>query len=578
MARSWRRRHALLLGLILAAPLAWFGFLWAVPLVNAGFEVERLHELLSWMNFALVPVLGVLALTTHLTTGNRRAAALAGAALAFAAVFPLHRLFTAEQNTGPFLFYSTLARLAFAGAFLLMSGPKPAAAPGERRWNVVWILGLAATLALIRYAFKGPLDSWAGVRDHVSGEVHRGLELATALLTAVVAWRLFRAGPRRGLRASTVLPLAFALLAEQSLFFLVSTGTDLFWWSGHVLWAVANLLLLGAALETAADAAGLPARDGMLAAGQSLAGYEILGPLGEGGMGRVFKARHGRLNRVVALKVIRPEQLAKPDTVRRFQREARAAARLAHPNIVQIYDAAETEGTHFLVMEYVPGRDLADLIRRRGPLPVPLAGHYVRQVSLALQHAHERGLVHRDIKPANLLLSTDGTQVKVLDMGVARFLQPDETDFPAGDLTRTGAVMGTPAYLAPEQARDARRVDIRGDIYSLGCTLYQLLSGQLPFRGESLAEVVLGHQLMEPPPLDRVRSDVPPQVQAVLRKMMAKRPEDRYQTPQDVAEALAAFAELDHTALAEWLGGPDGTTGTPTDEEMAVPSSRREAE
>ncbi len=163
-------------------------------------------------------------------------------------------------------------------------------------------------------------------------------------------------------------------------------------------------------------------------------------------------------------------------------------------------------------------------------------------------------------------------------MGVARFLQPDETDFPAGDLTRTGAVMGTPAYLAPEQARDARRVDIRGDIYSLGCTLYQLLSGQLPFRGESLAEVVLGHQLMEPPPLDRVRSDVPPQVQAVLRKMMAKRPEDRYQTPQDVAEALAVFAELDHEALAEWLGRPDGAAGTSTDKEMAVPSSRQEAE
>lgn len=574
MAHSWRPQRGFILGLALAAPLAWFAYLLSFPQVNEAFEVERFYELVSWLNFAAVPILGVLALTTHLTTGNRRAAALALAALAFAAVFPLHRLFTAEQNTGPFLFYGTLARFAFAGCFLLMTGPKRPAAPAERRWNVTWIVALAGALAVTRYLLKGTLDPWAVSRDSLPAYLHRGMELAAALLAAAVAWRLARTEPPHGLRTAIVLPLAFALLAEQSLFFLVSNGTDLFWWSGHVLWAVANLLLIGVALETAADAAAPPGSDGALAAGQSLGGYEILEPLGEGGMGRVFKARHGRLNRVVALKVIRPEQLANPNALRRFQREARAAARLAHPNVVQIYDAAEAEGTHFLVMEYVAGQDLAELVRTRGPLPVPLAGHYARQVSLALQHAHERGLVHRDIKPANLLLSADGTQVKILDMGVARLLQPDETDLPAGELTQTGAVMGTPAYLAPEQARDARRVDIRGDIYSLGCTLYQLLSGQAPFRGESFAEVVLAHQLLEPPPLDEVRPDVPPEVQAVLRKLMAKRPEDRYQTPADVAEALAAFAELNHAALAQWLDRARGGTGAPTEHETATPPVR----
>ena len=573
MAHSWRPQRGLVLGLVLAAPLAWFAYLLGVPRANQAFEVERFYALVSWINFAVVPILGVLALTTHLTTGNRRSAALAVAALAFAAVFPLHRLFTAEQNTEPFLFYGTLARFAFAAFFLLMTGRKRPAAPAERRWNVLWIVLLAGVLAVTRYLLKGTLDAWAVSRDNFPGQVHQDLELAAALLAAAAAWRLVRTEPPHGLRTATVLPLAFALLAEQSLFFLASNGTDLFWWSGHLLWSVANLLLIGVALETAAGAAA-PAGSEGVAAGQSLAGYEILEPLGEGGMGRVFKARHGRLNRVVALKVIRTEQLANPQAVHRFQREARAAARLAHPNIVQIYDAAEAEGTHFLVMEYVAGQDLAELVRRRGPLPVSLAGHYARQVSLALQHAHERGLVHRDIKPANLLLGADGTQVKVLDMGVARFLQPDETDLPAGELTQTGAVMGTPAYLAPEQARDARRVDIRGDIYSLGCTLYQLLSGQVPFRGESLAEVVLGHQLMEPPPLDDVRPDVPPDMRAILQKMMAKRPEDRYQTPAEAAEALTAFAELDHAALAKWVAGANGTTGAPTEKETATPPIR----
>jgi serine/threonine protein kinase len=354
-------------------------------------------------------------------------------------------------------------------------------------------------------------------------------------------------------------------IEEQSLFFLFGDpgrppdSPDFLWWSANLLWGTANLLLIGAILTTAAEAGRIQTgQEGPWsppAIGSFVAGYEIVEPLGEGGMGQVFKARHRRLKRVVALKLIRPEQLSNPNTVRRFQREAEAAARLSHPNIVQVFDAAVSGGTYFLVMEYAEGNDLADLVQKRGPLPIPLACDYVRQAALGLQHAYERGLVHRDVKPANLLLTSDGTRVKILDMGVARFQEPNELDPPVSALTETGALMGTPAYLAPEQARDARQVDIRGDIYSLGCTFYYLLTGSAPFKGVSFAELVLQHQLEEPAPVNQLRPAVPPEVQAILHKMMAKRPQDRYQTPAEVAEALAPFAAVDNNALASWTAG-----------------------
>jgi serine/threonine protein kinase/Tfp pilus assembly protein PilF len=287
----------------------------------------------------------------------------------------------------------------------------------------------------------------------------------------------------------------------------------------------------GAATPAAPAAPGSP----------SIPGYEILGRVGEGGMGQVYKARHVRLDRVVALKVIHPERLGSPDAVRRFYREARAAARLLHPNLITVYDVDEAGGIHFLAMEYVDGVDLGRLVRDRGPLPVARACEYARQAAEGLQHAHERGLVHRDVKPANLLLTADGRQVKILDLGLARL----DAAAPAGEgtseLTQSGTLMGTPAFLAPEQARDAHRADIRSDLYSLGCTLYYLLTGRQPFPGQSLAEVIVQHQLDEPEPVTRLRPDVPVGVDAVLRRTMAKRPEDRYQTPAELAAALAPF-------------------------------------
>ena len=192
-------------------------------------------------------------------------------------------------------------------------------------------------------------------------------------------------------------------------------------------------------------------------------------------------------------------------------------------------------------MEYVErGMDLARLVKEKGPLPVARACEYIRQAALGLQHAHERGMVHRDVKPHNLILSADGTVVKVLDMGIARLEGPSAADDQSSTMTQTGAVMGTPDYLSPEQATNSHTADIRADIYSLGCTFYFLLAGNVPFPGGALGYKLVRHRMEEPAPLEKLRPGVPPWTAQVVRKMMAKKPEDRFQTPAEVAAALAS--------------------------------------
>jgi serine/threonine protein kinase/Tfp pilus assembly protein PilF len=271
--------------------------------------------------------------------------------------------------------------------------------------------------------------------------------------------------------------------------------------------------------------------------------YVLLELVGQGGMGSVYKARQSRMNRLVALKVVRREALKSPVAVERFQREAKAAAMLAHPNIVTVFDNNAVNGVHYLVMEFLEGTDLARRVKETGPLPVAEACEYVRQAALGLQHAHEQGLVHRDIKPHNLMRTTQGT-IKVMDLGLARTVQGLQGESATEGLTDTGAVMGTVDYIAPEQARNAKRVDIRADVYSLGCTLYHLLAGRVPYGGESMTEKLLQHQLEEAEVLERIRADVPEALGAVVRKMMAKKPEDRYETPLAVAQALEPFTHL----------------------------------
>jgi WD40 repeat protein/predicted Ser/Thr protein kinase len=267
--------------------------------------------------------------------------------------------------------------------------------------------------------------------------------------------------------------------------------------------------------------------------------YRVLALLGQGGMGAVYKAEHRLMERCVALKTIGRDLSDRPGLVERFHREVKAAARLSHPNIVTAYDAERAGRTHFLVMEYVEGRDLSQLVKQRGALPVEEACEYVRQAAFGLQHAHERGMIHRDIKPHNLMVTPEG-QVKILDFGLARFVR--EAGAQSGAVTLLGSVMGTPDYMAPEQASDSHQADIRADIYSLGCTLYHLLSGRVPFPKGSFFDKIMWHATDQPTPLHQLRPDLPPELIRVVERMMEKKPRRRYQTPAEVAQALAPFA------------------------------------
>ncbi|HET6575612.1 MAG TPA: serine/threonine-protein kinase, partial [Fimbriiglobus sp.] len=285
----------------------------------------------------------------------------------------------------------------------------------------------------------------------------------------------------------------------------------------------------------------------------TLGRYVLLDRIGEGGMGRVFKARDARLGREVALKVMRPEKVARPNVRHRFHQEMQAAGKLSHPNVVLALDAGEANGIHYISMEYVEGIDLTRLVASRGPLEVPQACDYVRQAARGLQHAADQGLVHRDVKPSNLLVTPRG-QVKVLDLGLA-MLKGGPGD---GRVTRAGLVLGTPDFLAPEQARDPLGVDTRADVYGLGATLYYLLTGQVPFDGPSPAEKVVQHVTAPPPSARDSRPDVPPQLDAIIKWMMAKQPDDRPQTPAQASLALAPFCAPPAQADEPW-GSPPRT-------------------
>jgi serine/threonine-protein kinase len=317
--------------------------------------------------------------------------------------------------------------------------------------------------------------------------------------------------------------------------------------------------------------------------------YRILDRLGAGGMGQVYKAEHILMKRLVALKVIVPHLVRDQEAVARFHGEVQLAARLSHPNIVTAYDAAEANGLHFLVMEYVEGIDLGKYLKEAGPLGVPLACECVRQTALGLQHAYELGLMHCDIKPANLLLGMRNAEcgmrsrlraavlggstsfriphftfpiLKILDFGLARL---------AGSSTETATVRsltgyvsnlaGTPDYMAPEQARDCQAADIRSDLYSLGCTFYHLLTGQVPFPGGTWAEKLLRHQFDPVPAIAELRRDLPETVAGIVDRLLAKEPADRYETPAELAGALQDWLSAISGMEGSW---PRATASVPT--------------
>jgi eukaryotic-like serine/threonine-protein kinase len=287
-------------------------------------------------------------------------------------------------------------------------------------------------------------------------------------------------------------------------------------------------------------------------AGFLLGQYRILEQIGRGGMGRVFKAEHLTMQRIVALKVLSPGLLSNERARELFLREVRAAAQLVHPNVVTAYDANEVDGRFFLVLEYVDGPNLDQLVRKQGPLSVGLACDYVRQVAVGLQRAHALGMVHRDIKPANILAQRHGVSedspglVKISDFGLARLQTPGtatNASHNAGTiLTRDNTVMGTPDYLSPEQARSLHKTDIRSDLYSLGCTFYFLLTGQVPFPGGNSLEKLIRHSTEMPNPVTYFRKDIPAPVVEILTRLLAKDPRDRYQTPNELTAALQPYA------------------------------------
>jgi serine/threonine protein kinase len=273
-----------------------------------------------------------------------------------------------------------------------------------------------------------------------------------------------------------------------------------------------------------------------------LGDYALLRELGRGGMGVVYKARHVLLNQIVAVKVLTESYLGEPKAVSRFRREMRSIGALNHPNIVAAHNAGQEGNTHYLVMEFVDGVNLHQLVRRRGPLPVGTACELICQAAKGLAHAHEHGLVHRDIKPANLMLSRYGV-VKILDLGLAR-LHVDREFLPR--LTQTGLIVGTVGYMAPEQTLDSSSVDIRADIYSLGCTLFYLLTAGPPYGDESCEMTLMtlrAHAIEPIPSLSACRPDCPRELDDILHRMLAKQPKDRYAAPAEVVAALRPLAD-----------------------------------
>jgi serine/threonine-protein kinase len=272
--------------------------------------------------------------------------------------------------------------------------------------------------------------------------------------------------------------------------------------------------------------------------GRTLDDFRVLRRLGAGGMGQVYLAEQLSLKRRVALKILKAELAADPNALQRFTREAEAVARLSHANIVQVYRTGIADGVHYMALEYVEGCNLRDYVARKGAPEAAQALSIMRQVAAALQRAGELGIVHRDIKPENILLTRKG-EAKVADFGLSLAVAAGQ---PPVNLTQTGVTMGTPLYMSPEQV-EGKPLDPRTDIYSFGVSCYHMLAGQPPFRGQTAFEVALQHVRSEPAPLASVRPDLPEEMCAVVHKMMAKKPEERYQTCRELLDDLGRLRE-----------------------------------
>jgi len=273
--------------------------------------------------------------------------------------------------------------------------------------------------------------------------------------------------------------------------------------------------------------------------GKTLGDFHILRRLGKGGMGQVYLAEQSSLKRKVALKLLRADLAADLNALKRFKAEAEAVARATHANIVQVYAIGETDGLHYMALEYVEGKNLREYLEKKGTPEVLVALSIMRQVAAALQRASELGIIHRDIKPENILLTKKG-EVKVADFGLSRVFADDQQPL---NLTKSGVTMGTPLYMSPEQV-EGKPVDPRTDIYSFGITSYHLLAGRPPFRGQTAYEVAFQHVQDQPESLAALRPDLPAELCAVVHKMMAKKPEERYQTCREIVRDVVRLRDL----------------------------------
>lgn len=276
------------------------------------------------------------------------------------------------------------------------------------------------------------------------------------------------------------------------------------------------------------------------AAELQMGNYIVLDKLGAGGMGAVYKARDRRMKRMAALKVLKKELVGSPDSVARFNREVEASAQVAHPGVIAVYYTDEGPMGHYLAMEFVEGTDLAGLVMKRGPLPIAEAVETIRQAAVAMAYVHSKGLVHRDIKPANFLIDKSGT-VKVADLGLVRITEQSEisADADQESLTQAYTIAGTLEFMAPEQAMDTKSADHRADIYSLGCTLWYLLTGRNVYQAKTQMQKILAHQKEPIPSLCQARPDAPPALDAIFRKMVEKEISKRYQSMDEVASDLS---------------------------------------
>jgi len=293
--------------------------------------------------------------------------------------------------------------------------------------------------------------------------------------------------------------------------------------------------------------------------GTNLGPYRLERFIGGGGMGAVFRALDTTLDRVVAVKVLAGRQADDEEMLRRFRNEAQSAARLDHENIGRVHAVGSDGGWHFIVLEYIEGRNVRDIVREDGPFDVARTVVVAIQVADALEHASERSVVHRDIKPSNIVITPAG-RARIVDMGLARLHQVTGDR----DLTISGMTLGTFDYISPEQARDPRSADVRSDLYSLGCSIFFMLAGRPPFADGTMVQKLLQHQQDPPPAIESLRPDVPRRLAAILGRLMEKDPADRYQRPAVLAADLLAFADEQRIELGGQRPAPVVAAGSRT--------------